>query len=136
MGFCFGEFDLPNEVDFMFLKEARKQCSFVVLGLASDERCAELLGVNRPYQRFAQRMMAVWPYVDSVVHCDDPVPWLRDLRPDVFIVGPFQSSEGRSHAQKLVRITAVGHPAIMRGRARRKVHQLLRRSVIDIRLSS
>ena len=57
IGFTNGCFDLLHEGHLYLIRESKKRCDFLIIGLNSDESVKILKGQNRPIESQKQRAM-------------------------------------------------------------------------------
>ena len=91
VGFTNGCFDLLHPGHISLLRQARRACDRLVVGLNSDASVRRLKGDTRPVQSEAARaaVMASLASVDLVVIFaeDTPLQLIETLRPDVLVKG-------------------------------------------------
>ena len=91
IGFTNGCFDLLHPGHVSLLKQAKKACGRLVVGLNSDGSVEKLKGDGRPVQSEAARatMLASLETVDAVVIFSEktPIKLIRALKPDVLVKG-------------------------------------------------
>ncbi len=91
VGFTNGCFDLLHPGHVSLLKQARKACDRLIVGLNADASVQRLKGPSRPVQDEAARaaVLASLASVDLVVVFpeDTPLRLLQTLRPDVLVKG-------------------------------------------------
>jgi D-beta-D-heptose 7-phosphate kinase/D-beta-D-heptose 1-phosphate adenosyltransferase len=91
VGFTNGCFDLLHPGHISLIKQARKACDRLVIGLNSDASVRALKGAERPVQNETARatVLASLVHVDAVVIFSDDIPihLIETLKPDVFIKG-------------------------------------------------
>lgn len=91
-----GCFDLLHSGHVFFLKEARKNCDYLVVAVNTDESIRALKGNSRPIWNLERRIRAlqVNPSASAVIPFDgDAVSLIESLRPDVIIRGADQLCE-------------------------------------------
>ena len=76
IGLVNGCFDLLHIGHVEFLKEARKWCDQLVIGVNDDSSCRRLKGTRRPFYPLARRERDVRPYADFVVSFSGDVRYL------------------------------------------------------------
>lgn len=91
VGFTCGAFDLLHAGHALMLEEARSVCDYLIVGVQSDPSI-DRSNKNKPIQDYYERitMVKAIKYVDEIVLYnteDDLVDLLRDLKPDVRILG-------------------------------------------------
>ena len=91
IGFTNGCFDLLHEGHFHLIREAKKRCDFLIIGLNSDESVKILKGENRPIENQEQRAknLSKMKEVDAVVifNTETPENIIKYLNPDILIKG-------------------------------------------------
>ena len=91
IGFTNGCFDLLHEGHFHLIREAKKRCDFLIIGLNSDESVKILKGENRPIENQEQRLknLSKMKEVDAVVifNTETPENIIKYLNPDILIKG-------------------------------------------------
>ena len=90
-GFTCGAFDLLHAGHVLTLKEARAQCTYLIVGLHTDPS-TDRDDKNRPIQSMGERRIQLegCRYVDEIVEYGTEealVALLEDLKPDVRIIG-------------------------------------------------
>ncbi len=89
--FTNGCFDILHVGHVRYLKEARAQGDFLVVGLNTDASVRRLKGPERPIQNEGARaeIMASLACVDFVTWFDEETPedLIREVRPDVLVKG-------------------------------------------------
>lgn len=91
VGFTNGCFDLLHPGHVSLIRQARRHCDHLVVGLNSDASVARLKGPGRPVQNEASRaaVLASLGDVDAVVIFgeDTPIDLIRTLKPEVLVKG-------------------------------------------------
>tara|TARA_Y100001960_G_scaffold328847_1_gene418647 strand:- start:234 stop:1694 length:1461 start_codon:yes stop_codon:yes gene_type:complete len=91
VGFTNGCFDLLHPGHVSLIREARRSCDRLVVGLNSDTSVKRLKGTDRPVQNERSRaaVLASLADVDAVVvfEEDTPIDLIRSLKPDVLVKG-------------------------------------------------
>ena len=91
VGFTNGCFDLLHPGHVSLIRQARRHCDHLVVGLNSDASVARLKGDGRPVQNEASRaaVLASLGDIDAVVIFgeDTPIDLIRTLKPDVLVKG-------------------------------------------------
>ena len=91
VGFTNGCFDLLHPGHVALLREARRKCDRLVVGLNTDASVRGLKGPSRPVQSEEARgqVLAALSDVNLVTLFDEPTPeqLIRELRPDVLVKG-------------------------------------------------
>jgi D-beta-D-heptose 7-phosphate kinase/D-beta-D-heptose 1-phosphate adenosyltransferase len=90
-GFTNGCFDLLHEGHLHLIREAKKRCDFLIIGLNSDESVKMLKGENRPIENQEQRAknLSKMEEVDAIAifNTETPENIIKDLNPDILIKG-------------------------------------------------
>ena len=91
IGFTNGCFDLLHEGHLHLIRESKKRCDFLIIGLNSDESVKMLKGDNRPIEDQEQRAMNLSKLeeVDAIAIFNTKTPEniIKGLNPDVLIKG-------------------------------------------------
>ena len=91
IGFTNGCFDLLHPGHVSLLKQARKACGRLMVGLNSDASVKRLKGIGRPVQSEAARaqVLASLASVDAVVIFAEktPIEMIKAFKPDVLVKG-------------------------------------------------
>ena len=91
IGFTNGCFDLLHEGHFHLIREAKKRCDFLIIGLNSDESVKTLKGESRPIENQEQRVknLSKMEEVDAIAifNTETPENIIKDLNPDILIKG-------------------------------------------------
>ena len=91
IGFTNGCFDLLHEGHLYLIRESKKRCDFLIIGLNSDESVKILKGQNRPIESQKQRAMNLSKLeeVDAITIFNTKTPEniIKDLNPDILIKG-------------------------------------------------
>lgn len=91
VGFTNGCFDLLHPGHISLIRQAKRSCDRLVVGLNSDDSVFRLKGAGRPVQNEASRaaVLASLADVDAVVVFgeDTPLDLIRLLKPDVLVKG-------------------------------------------------
>ena len=91
VGFTNGCFDLLHDGHKFFLKECKKNCDLLVVGLNSDMSVKKLKGNDRPIEDAHTRRFKVLQLieVDEVVVFNDltPIKYIKKICPDVLMKG-------------------------------------------------
>ena len=91
IGFTNGCFDLLHEGHLYLIRESKKRCDFLIIGLNSDESVKMLKGKNRPIERQEQRVMNLSKLeeVDAITifNTETPENIIKDLNPNILIKG-------------------------------------------------
>lgn len=92
-----GAFDLLHEGHIAFLKQAKEQGDFLVVGLNSDSSIKKYKSKDRPIenQEIRKGKLLATGIVDEVVIFDEPSPEeaIRKYRPDLIVRGHDQKIE-------------------------------------------
>ena len=90
-GFTNGCFDLLHEGHLHLIREAKKRCDFLIIGLNSDESVKTLKGESRPIENQEQRVknLSKMEEVDAIAifNTETPENIIKDLNPDILIKG-------------------------------------------------
>ena len=91
VGFTNGCFDLLHEGHLHLIRESKKRCDFLIIGLNSDESVKILKGENRPIENQEQRAknLSKMKEVDAVAifNTETPENIIKYLNPDILIKG-------------------------------------------------
>ena len=91
VGFTNGCFDLLHEGHLHLIREAKKRCDFLIVGLNSDESVKILKGESRPIENQYQRAtnLSKMEEVDAIAIFNTKTPEniIKDLSPDILIKG-------------------------------------------------
>lgn len=91
IGFTNGCFDLFHYGHLYLLREAKKLCDELHVGMNSDISIMNLKGVDRPIIPQEQRyeILSAIKYIDYLYTFDDltPINLIRDIMPDIIIKG-------------------------------------------------
>ena len=91
VGFTNGCFDILHAGHVSLLREARRRCDRLVVGLNADASVARLKGPSRPVNPLADRaaVLSALAAVDTVVAFeeDTPLDLIRALKPDLLVKG-------------------------------------------------
>lgn len=91
IGFTNGCFDIVHAGHIKLLKEARRQCDRLVVGVNGDDSVRRLKGIQRPINTSTDRctVLEAMECVDAVTTFDEdtPLDLIRHLRPDVLVKG-------------------------------------------------
>lgn len=111
IGYTSGVFDLFHEGHENYLKECRKNCDLLIVGVDDDKLVKDRKGVQRPFQCQQLRMRNLERNADFIFLKTLPSEkYVKRLRPDVY----FHSDENSLSAEKRQRILDdVRHPRIM-----------------------
>ena len=91
IGFTNGCFDLLHDGHLHLIREAKKRCDFLIIGLNSDESVKMLKGESRPIENQQQRAknLSKMEEVDAIAifNTETPENIIKDLNPDILIKG-------------------------------------------------
>ena len=91
IGFTNGCFDLLHEGHFHLIRESKKRCDFLIIGLNSDESVKMLKGESRPVENQKQRAknLSKMEEVDAIAifNTETPENIIKDLNPNILIKG-------------------------------------------------
>ena len=91
IGFTNGCFDLFHEGHLYLIKEAKKRCDFLIVGLNSDKSVKMLKGEDRPIENQEKRAknLSRMKEVDAIAifNTETPENIIEDLNPDILIKG-------------------------------------------------
>ena len=91
IGFTNGCFDLLHEGHLHLIRESKKRCDFLIIGLNSDESVKTLKGESRPIENQEQRVknLSKMEEVDAIAifNTETPENIIKDLNPDILIKG-------------------------------------------------
>ena len=91
IGFTNGCFDLLHDGHLHLIREAKKRCDFLIIGLNSDESVKILKGESRPIENQEQRVknLSKMEEVDAVAifNTETPENIIKYLNPDILLKG-------------------------------------------------
>ncbi len=91
IGFTNGCFDLIHQGHVSYLKEARKQCDFLILGLNSDSSIRKIKGKERPILNQSERLMILknFNFIDRIIVFNEetPIKIIKKIKPNVIFKG-------------------------------------------------
>tara|TARA_X000000368_G_scaffold196499_1_gene155040 strand:+ start:256 stop:726 length:471 start_codon:yes stop_codon:yes gene_type:complete len=91
IGFTNGCFDLLHDGHLHLIREAKKRCDFLIIGLNSDESVKILKGESRPIENQEQRLknLSKMEEVDAVAifNTETPENIIKYLNPDILLKG-------------------------------------------------
>ncbi|KGG02855.1 ADP-heptose synthase [Prochlorococcus marinus str. MIT 9321] len=91
IGFTNGCFDILHPGHISLLKQAKKRCKFLIVGLNSDESVKRLKGKKRPINSELDRKKVLEniKFVDQVIifNEDDPLNLIKKIKPDLLVKG-------------------------------------------------
>ena len=91
IGFTNGCFDLLHDGHLHLIREAKKRCDFLIIGVNSDESVKMLKGESRPIENQEQRVknLSKMEEVDAVAifNTETPENIIKYLNPDILLKG-------------------------------------------------
>ena len=91
IGFTNGCFDLIHQGHIYYLKEARKKCDFLILGLNSDKSIKKIKGSDRPIlsQKERSEVLENFNFIDRIVIFNEetPVKLIKKIKPSLIFKG-------------------------------------------------
>ena len=91
IGFTNGCFDLLHEGHLYLIRESKKRCDFLIIGVNSDESVKMLKGEGRPIENQEQRVknLSKMEEVDAVAifNTETPENIIKYLNPDILLKG-------------------------------------------------
>lgn len=91
IGFTNGCFDLIHQGHVHYLKEARKQCDFLILGLNSDFSIKKLKGKDRPILNQVERseVLQNFNFIDRIIIFNEetPIKLINKIKPNIIFKG-------------------------------------------------
>jgi len=91
IGFTNGCFDLIHQGHIFYLKEARKECDFLILGLNSDSSIKRIKGNDRPILNQEERteVLKNFNFIDCIVifNEDTPIKLIKKIKPNLIFKG-------------------------------------------------
>ena len=91
IGFTNGCFDLFHEGHLYLIKESKKKCDFLIVGLNSDKSVKMLKGEDRPIENQEKRAknLSRMKEVDAIIifNTETPESIIEGLNPDILIKG-------------------------------------------------
>jgi D-beta-D-heptose 7-phosphate kinase/D-beta-D-heptose 1-phosphate adenosyltransferase len=91
IGFTNGCFDLIHQGHIFYLKEARKRCDFLILGLNSDSSVRRIKGKDRPIINQKERceILQNFNFIDRIVIFNEetPIKLIKKLKPNYIFKG-------------------------------------------------
>ena len=91
IGFTNGCFDLIHQGHIFYLKEARKECDFLILGLNSDNSIKRIKGQDRPIlnQKERAEVLKNFNFIDRIIifNEDTPIKLIRKIKPSLIFKG-------------------------------------------------
>ena len=115
VGFTNGCFDLFHIGHLHLIKEAKKYCNYLIIGLNSDESIKRIKGNKRPINnlQFRLKLLESLKFVDKVVVFseDNPEKLIKQIKPNVLIKGDDYKEEEiigasfvKSYGGKIIRV--------------------------------
>ena len=113
IGFTNGCFDLLHKGHRHILKESKKNCDFLIVGLNSDASVKKLKGLKRPIEKQKNRLKNLESLncVDEVIIFDEltPINLIKKIIPNILIKGSDYKDEKiigfdfvRSHGGEII----------------------------------
>ena len=97
VGFTNGCFDLIHQGHIHYLKEARKNCDLLILGLNSDSSIKKIKGKDRPIlnQKERSEILRNFDFIDRIVIFDQKTPLnlIKTIKPQIIFKGDDYSKE-------------------------------------------
>ena len=92
IGFTCSCFDLLHAGHILMLKDAKKQCDYLIVGLQTNPTIDRPKTKNKPIQSFKERhiQLSAVKYIDEIIKYsteDDLYQLLKEINPDVRILG-------------------------------------------------
>ena len=91
IGFTNGCFDLIHQGHIFYLKEARKKCDFLVLGLNSDNSIRKIKGKDRPILNESERLEVLknFNFIDRIIIFNEetPIKLIKKIKPNIIFKG-------------------------------------------------
>lgn len=91
IGFTNGCFDLIHQGHIFYLKEARKHCDFLILGLNSDTSIKKIKGKDRPILNQSERseVLKNFNFIDRILIFNEvtPIKLIKKIRPNIIFKG-------------------------------------------------
>ena len=91
IGFTNGCFDLIHQGHIFYLKEARKMCDYLILGLNSDNSIKKIKGKDRPILNQMERteILANFDFIDKILIFNEetPINLIKKIRPNIIFKG-------------------------------------------------
>ncbi len=91
IGFTNGCFDLIHQGHIFYLKEARKMCDFLILGLNSDNSIKKIKGKDRPILNQIERteILKNFDFIDKILIFNEetPINLIKKIKPNIIFKG-------------------------------------------------
>ena len=91
IGFTNGCFDLIHQGHIFYLKEARKMCDFLILGLNSDNSIKKIKGKDRPILNQMERteILKNFEFIDKILIFNEetPINLIEKIKPNIIFKG-------------------------------------------------
>ncbi|MAI83931.1 MAG: hypothetical protein CMM91_03210 [Rickettsiales bacterium] len=91
IGFTNGCFDILHSGHLNYLKEAKRNCDFLILGLNSDSSISKLKGKGRPIINLNERilMLSNFSFINMIIVFNDltPLKLIKSLKPKIIFKG-------------------------------------------------
>ena len=91
IGFTNGCFDLIHQGHIFYLKEARKMCDFLILGLNSDNSIKKIKGKDRPILNQIERteILKSFDFIDKILIFNEetPINLIKKIKPNIIFKG-------------------------------------------------
>ena len=91
IGFTNGCFDLIHQGHIFYLKEARKMCDILILGLNSDHSIKKIKGKDRPILNQMERteILKNFDFIDKILIFDEetPIKLIKRIKPNIIFKG-------------------------------------------------
>jgi len=91
IGFTNGCFDLIHQGHIFYLKEARKMCDFLILGLNSDSSIKKIKGKDRPILNQIERteILKNFAFIDKILIFNEetPINLIKKIKPNIIFKG-------------------------------------------------
>ena len=91
IGFTNGCFDLIHQGHIHYLKEARKKCDLLILGLNSDDSIKKIKGKDRPILNEKERseILKNFNFIDRIIIFDEktPINLIKIIKPKIIFKG-------------------------------------------------
>jgi len=91
IGFTNGCFDLIHQGHIHYLKEAKRKCDFLILGLNSDKSIKKIKGTDRPIlsQKERSEVLENFNFIDRIIIFNEetPVKLIKKIKPSFIFKG-------------------------------------------------
>ena len=91
IGFTNGCFDLIHQGHIFYLKEARKMCDLLILGLNSDNSIKKIKGKDRPILNQIERteILKNFDFIDKILIFNEetPINLIKKIKPNIIFKG-------------------------------------------------